>query len=689
MQLDDRSLSLLKEIIFQPHCTMKQLEQRLLLSRRQINYDLEKINAWLASQHLEPVKYQRQAGFTCPPGIREKLTHLPLAESKHQYVWSAEERVRLILLSLLGVTEYWSLVHACSLLQVSRNTALADLKEANALAGEVGVQLKYSRDNGYHLVGKERNLRSLLHRLVFTALEQENGEMVLREAIKQMQTISFDSLYRRLETVERQLGVRYTDERLVQLTYECLLIRQRIKQAKWIGIKEKDLQEIIHTPEYEASGTLLDDLVEDLAPEHRCREQAYLALLLLATNVSTPEKGKVMREVALSMVDRFENVACVNLAEKELLTDLLAMHLTPAYYRIKYGLELKNPLASSILLEHPELHHLVKKCVSPFARRVGVDIPEEETAYLTIHFGACLRRQGVELAQRPKAVVVCPKGIAVSHLLIRTLRELFPDILFLDALTVREFSSYPMDHELVFSTVFLRTDRKLFVVKPILSHEEKERLRYDVSKELYGIADHAANVPFLLHVIEQYADVHDRKGLTQALSGLLKSLQSPLPVRKEDEKPVLNELITRDTVQLRKKARNWEEAIRLAAKPLVDNGSVEPGYAEAMIASIHELGPYVVIAPKVAIPHARPEQGVNQLSMSFMQLNEEVSFPQNKPVRLLFVLAASDNESHLRALAQLSELLAQPEEIQSLIDAETKENVLDLMDKYSKGEMEA
>lgn len=151
---------------------------------------------------------------------------------------------------------------------------------------------------------------------------------------------------------------------------------------------------------------------------------------------------------------------------------------------------------------------------------------------------------------------------------------------------------------------------------------------------------------------------------------------------------MLNELITEQTIQLRTRAADWKEAIRLAAKPLIDSGSIEERYVTAMIESINQLGPYVVLAPKVAIPHARPEHGVNQLSMSFLRLREAVLFPQNKAVHLIFVLAAADNESHLLALAQLSELLAKEEEIERLIQAETTEEVMNMINHYSKGDMQ-
>jgi mannitol/fructose-specific phosphotransferase system IIA component (Ntr-type) len=149
---------------------------------------------------------------------------------------------------------------------------------------------------------------------------------------------------------------------------------------------------------------------------------------------------------------------------------------------------------------------------------------------------------------------------------------------------------------------------------------------------------------------------------------------------------MLNELITEQTIQLAKKADSWEDAIRLAAKPLVQKGCVKEQYVQAMIDSIHELGPYVVLAPKVAIPHARPDDGVHQLSMSFLRLEEGVLFPQQKKVHLLFVLAAVDSESHLLALAQLSEMLSDEAEIEKLIQAQTPEEVLQMIHQYSKGD---
>ncbi|MBH8605763.1 MULTISPECIES: BglG family transcription antiterminator [unclassified Thermoactinomyces] len=688
MLLDERCLKLLQEIVTRPDSSWNQLQQNLRLSRRQLAYALDKINAWLTCEKLPEIEYRRREGFVFPPVLKEKVQSMLSPVQREEYVWSSRERARLILLSLLTTKETWSLIHASSFLQVSRNTALSDIKEAKRIAAQAGVDLIYSRMEGYLLTGPEWQQRKLMRWLVLHALEQKNGEVLLTKVLEQDREVPYSGVRSCLERVERDLQVRYTDEHLLQLTYMLQFLGKRLERKCLICWDEAEWEEIARTEEYRVSRHLLGELAPDGLSEEAFRtEQAYIALQLLVTNVFS-QKEKPMQEIAAAMVGEFERIACISLAEKDHLASLIAMHLYSAYYRIKYDLEMQNPLLDVILRENEALHYLVKKCVIPFQNRVGKPVPEGEMAYFTMHFGGWLRRQGLELTSRPKAVVVCPNGIAISNLLTHVLRELFPDILFLDVLTVRQFFSGRIKCDIVFSTVYLRTDCKLFIVKPILSWEEKARLRSEVSREIYGFPANREQLVKVMDVIEQYADIHDRAGLSKALASLFAPNHFTPPFKKESKKPMLNELITEQTIQLRTRAADWKEAIRLAAKPLIDSGSIEERYVTAMIESINQLGPYVVLAPKVAIPHARPEHGVNQLSMSFLRLREAVLFPQNKAVHLIFVLAAADNESHLLALAQLSELLAKEEEIERLIQAETTEEVMNMINHYSKGDMQ-
>ncbi len=123
----------------------------------------------------------------------------------------------------------------------------------------------------------------------------------------------------------------------------------------------------------------------------------------------------------------------------------------------------------------------------------------------------------------------------------------------------------------------------------------------------------------------------------------------------------------------------------LQRKPLLQTEYISEEYVQEMIANVKKLGPYIVIAPKIAIPHARPESGVKKLGMSLLQLKESVSFSekQEHAVNLIIVLVAIDNETHLKALAQLSDMLSQPENVDLLIRSNSKEQMLEMIAKYS------
>jgi mannitol/fructose-specific phosphotransferase system IIA component (Ntr-type) len=148
---------------------------------------------------------------------------------------------------------------------------------------------------------------------------------------------------------------------------------------------------------------------------------------------------------------------------------------------------------------------------------------------------------------------------------------------------------------------------------------------------------------------------------------------------------VLQDLLKDKTIQIVEQLTDWEEAVKVAAHPLLVNGVIEGAYIDAMIENIKTLGAYVVIGPEVAIPHARPEMGVNQVGMSFLKLNEPVYFLNDEkyPVRLLFVIAAVDNTTHLKALSQLTKLLSEKDNIKRLKEMESIETISELFMQYS------
>lgn len=109
---------------------------------------------------------------------------------------------------------------------------------------------------------------------------------------------------------------------------------------------------------------------------------------------------------------------------------------------------------------------------------------------------------------------------------------------------------------------------------------------------------------------------------------------------------------------------SWEEAVRIGGQMLEKDQVIESSYAEKMLSVSKELGPYVVIAPGIAIPHARPEDGAKRFGLSLLVIRNGVNFgSHNDPVFLVLCFATPNKEAHLEFLKQLGEILQNSERI--------------------------
>ena len=100
---------------------------------------------------------------------------------------------------------------------------------------------------------------------------------------------------------------------------------------------------------------------------------------------------------------------------------------------------------------------------------------------------------------------------------------------------------------------------------------------------------------------------------------------------------MLKDLLTADRIQFTDDKLDWREAIRLASAPLIEDGSITQNYVRAMIDSIETTGPYIVLTPGVALPHARPSEGAKKLAMAMLCSRERIYFNEEKYANLLDV----------------------------------------------------
>lgn len=143
-------------------------------------------------------------------------------------------------------------------------------------------------------------------------------------------------------------------------------------------------------------------------------------------------------------------------------------------------------------------------------------------------------------------------------------------------------------------------------------------------------------------------------------------------------------LIENNSIKLNQSAANWEDAIKIGTDALVASGAIEPRYYDNIIAKIKELGPYIVLAPGLAMPHSRPEDGAIKTAFGLTTLSEPVNF-NGELVSVLVTLASSDSNNHIEGIVEITQIFDDPESsdginIQKFLDCKTKEEVLAVID---------
>lgn len=140
---------------------------------------------------------------------------------------------------------------------------------------------------------------------------------------------------------------------------------------------------------------------------------------------------------------------------------------------------------------------------------------------------------------------------------------------------------------------------------------------------------------------------------------------------------LLQDLLSEDNVSFHYPAETWEDVIRHGGQLMVDGGFTEPTYTEAMIDVVRDMGPYIVLAPGLAMPHARPEMGAKQVGTALVTLEKPIDFgsPENDPVSVAVFLCAPNKEEHIQLLTDIATLFEDEEFLDAAVNFESIEDV--------------
>ena len=265
--------------------------------------------------------------------------------------------------------------------------------------------------------------------------------------------------------------------------------------------------------------------------------------------------------------------------------------------------------------------------------------------------------------------------MSTSEILKSKLDYLF-NLTIVKTFSVREAKQWLTNHpiDLVLSTVPITLEnQRVIQVSPFLTSEDKNKLR-----EALQPLDQEINIQELLAIFTQYKPLTEYE--TTKLSNDLADYFGQT-IEGERYQPMLKEVLTEELIQVNYEAKDSTDAVITAGNLLVKKHLAKESYVEGMLENLKVNGTYIVIAPGIAMPHARPETGALDIGFSILTLAKPVVFghPKNDPVQLVVGLCAVDHHTHLKALAELVTILGDEEKLQKILSAKSSAEIMTMI----------
>lgn len=677
--MEERIKEILIEIIKNPDIKMASLTKQLNLTRRQINYAISKYNEELSAISKQTISRNKLGDFFIPDHIIEEMTR---KEIRHQGIsseaYKPAERIILILVYLLLNKDFISSDHLVDLLKISKDTFFSDIKEVSKKASLYHLSIKYSRQFGYEVEGKLHNKLQLISDSVrmWPVLRSQQVKDRLAISLKEEQAVHLVKL------VETSLHVSYSDESIDYLLATIRYLYESYSNARKHAYTFDDFTEdICQYPEYVCLKKLIEKEKISLDQFHF----NWLTLVFLSSNIYEQQLDSIflpdddLSRLIHEMVSKFEEKTLITIRDRERFVQRMMCHLRPACFRIKFHLILGIDAVENLI--DKESHHilrmLMKELLEPIEHYLNEVFPSDEVELLCYYFGSQLNALDKSPVKTVRAAVVCTNGIIVSKLMLENLKEIFPEVNCLIAVSARNFYRYSEDYDIVFTNSPLESSIPQYLINPIMTDEEKILLRYRVIKEL-GLKQLDGKIDQLIHIIRKNAHITNDTKLRDEIASILIASNQEINMI-DNNLPDLSSYMSEDMIQFTNKVMSWQEAITKACEPLLKKGIVNENYIMDCLNQASKEEYVSFLGTNMCIPHTSMPNTVMGEGISLLASKEAIEFPNGFKVHLILPLAFQDLTRHLKAMHQLVILSEKSNMVKTILNASNEKMVFDLI----------
>lgn len=643
--LDSRKKEILNLLLHSNgYFSVDSLAKRVGVSEKTIRTDLKGLDEWLSKYPDVQLIRKPSLGVILQgsdQSIRALRREIEIGGNTPPTSLSQENRKVHLIKLLLENDKVFTMQQLAERFYVSKTTISYDLAEVEAWLNRMGLRLVKKTNFGLKVEGDERAWRTALSKVVDLSRQREKTSFtseLMGDVSEWMAQHELAMIESRVRDIERWMDFRFTDQAIINLIIHLAIAIKRIKLKKKIPMPEHELSKLQEKAEYDLAKKLVKSLEQTFAVSFPETEVGYVTLHLLGAKIRYDEESSTKQleqslekidpqavQMAKRIIEQVDQIIQQSLLLDEELLVGLSIHLHSALNRLKHGLSVTNPILQEIKQMYRYTFEAVFSVIPSMEQEIGVKVPEDEVGYITLHFQAALVRKENVRTPPKTALIVCSTGTGTSQLLASKLKQRFPTLHVLKAISQFDLKSALQKYQVdvVISTIPLPSLQvQTLLVSPLLTNTDQAK-------------------------IEAVLEHHSQNG-------------SPV----QSAYPTLKQKLTQELIFLDVEATSRFEVIDFLAEQLTQKKCVKKEYKES--AMQREWMSSTAIGGGIAIPHGRSEY-IEQSAIAVARMGQSIEWG-GEQVSLVFMLAL-----HLSEREQVQKLF---EEMTALVDDPVKRSLL-------------
>ncbi|MDB3086395.1 antitermination protein BlgG [Clostridioides difficile] len=491
--LVSRQIEFLKLILNEnEYRPIKYFKDKLNVSDKTLQKDLKVIEVYLETFNIK-IDIKRGCGILIEASAKNNIdliNSLNIQPKGNKSLSVEQRRMEILKYLLLNSSNITSINQLSDKYYVSKTSIVNDFKYIEEWIKEYNLKLNKTLE-GTKIIGKEVDIRKSIAKMVDDLLD-ENYEQHDISELTRLDSATFSALINLfdidsiifVETIitelEDNLGYVISQPYYINLITHILICLKRVEEGNQIEFQEEKEVSICNLDElvYEKVTTLIGKIENRYRVKITKDEIKYIYIYLVSSgfssesNKSSNDESEILSDsekISSIMIENMSQFLNINLRDDELLQKSLTSHVRHMLNRLRYDIQIKNPLLEEIQERFSDVLGLCMMTLNIMTEYYNLkNISIDEVSYLATYFQAAIERNMSD----KRVIVVCNTGYGTSQLLAARLKREFPEWTIVDIIPMHQLNKRNLDDvDFVISTVNLDLKDKLHIVVSVLLME--------------------------------------------------------------------------------------------------------------------------------------------------------------------------------------------------------------------------